>query len=150
MRLREKRRRLQSPILTFPHHPLDVLLRDLQILEQHAFELVGTIRVLGHLPEPVQRHRHVPLPDGFAKRRRPAKIAMRQLFNLAHAELFAGQRHHEVFDVLLADTVHAHELPQGVHVGVDRKLPAEEFLPYHGAHLGHQTQPHAHPGLAAQ
>jgi hypothetical protein len=36
---------------------------------------------------------------------------MRQLLNLAHAELLASQRHHEIFDVLLADAIHAHELP---------------------------------------
>jgi hypothetical protein len=66
MRLREKRRRLQPPVLAFPHHPLDVLLCDLQILEQHAFELVGAIRGLGHLPEPVQSQRHMSVPDRLA------------------------------------------------------------------------------------
>ena len=111
MRLREKRRRLQPPVFAFPHHPLHVLLRDLQILQQHAFELVGAIRVLGHLPEPVQSQGHVALLDGLAKGSRPSKVAVRQLFNLAHAELVAGQRHHEAFDVLLFDAVHAHELP---------------------------------------
>lgn len=50
--------RLQPPVLAFPHHPLHVLLRDFQILEQHAFELVGAIWVLGHLPEPVQSQGH--------------------------------------------------------------------------------------------
>jgi len=111
MRLREKRRCLQPPIWAFPHHPLHVLLRDLQILQQHAFELARAIRVFRYLSEPVQSQGHVALPDGFTKRGWPAKISMRQLFNLAHAELLAGQRHHEVFDVLLSDTVHAHELP---------------------------------------
>jgi hypothetical protein len=86
-------------------------MRDLQILQQHAFKLVATIRVLGHLPKPVQSQGHVSLLDRFAKRCRPSKISMRQLFNLAYAELLASQRHHEVFDVLLADAVHAHELP---------------------------------------
>ena len=111
MRLREKRRRLQPPVFAFFHHPLDVLLRDLQILQEHAFEFVGAIRVLGHLPKPVQSQSHVALLDRFAKRGRPSKIPVRQLFNLAHAELPAGQRHHEVFDVLFPDAVHAHELP---------------------------------------
>lgn len=111
MRLGEKRRRLQPPVLALSHHSLHVLLRDLQILQQHTFELARAIRVFGHLSEPVQSQGHVALPDGFTKRGRPAKISMRQLFNLAHAELLAGQRHHEVFDVLLGDTVHAHELP---------------------------------------
>jgi len=111
MRLREKRRRLQPPVLAFPHHPLHVLLGDFQILQQHAFELVGAIRVLGHLPKPVQSQGHVSLPDRLAKRGRPAKISMRQLFNLAQAEPLSGQRHHKVFDVLLSHPVHAHELP---------------------------------------
>jgi hypothetical protein len=90
MRLREERRRLQPPILAFPHHPLVVLLRDLQILEQHAFELVGAVRVLGHLPEPVQSQGHVSFPDRLAKRSRSSKISMRQLFDFTHAELLAG------------------------------------------------------------
>lgn len=111
MRLREKRRRLQPPVLAFPHHPLQVLLRDLQILQQHAFELARAIRGFRHLPEPIQSQGHVPLPDRLAKRSRPSKISMRQLFHLAHAEPVACQSHHEVFDVLLGDTVHAHELP---------------------------------------
>ena len=111
MRLRGKCQRLQPPVLAFPHHPLHVLLCDLQILQQHAFELIAAIRVFGHLAQPVQRQGHVPLPDRLAKRGRPAKISVRQLFHLAHAEPPAGQRHHKVFDVLLADTVHAHELP---------------------------------------
>ena len=86
-------------------------MRDLQILQQHAFKLVGAIRVLGHVPKPVQSQDHVSLLDRLAKRGGPSKISMRQLFNLAHAELFASQRYHEVFDVLLSHTVHAHELP---------------------------------------
>jgi len=110
MRLGEKRRCLQPPVLAFPHHALHVLLRDLQILQQHAFELVGAIRVLRHLPHPVQSQGHVALLDRLAKRVRPSKISMRQLLHLAHAELLAGQRHDEVFDVLLSDAVHAHEL----------------------------------------
>ena len=150
MRLGKKRRCLQPPVLAFPHYPLHVLLRDLQILQQHAFELVGPIRVFGHLAEPVQSQGHLALADRLAKRGRPAKISVRQLFNLAQAELFAGQRHHEVFNVLLFDAVHAHELPQGVHVGINRKLAAKEFVPHHSAHLRDQTQPHAYPGLAAR
>jgi len=148
MRLREERRCLQPTVLALPYHPLVVLLRDLQIFEQHAFELVGAIRVLGHLPEPVQSQGHVSLPDRLAKRSRSTKISMGQLFDFTHAELLAGQRHHEVFDVLFADAVHAHELPQGVHVGVNREIAAEEFLPHRLAHLPHQAQPHAHPGFA--
>jgi hypothetical protein len=111
MRLREKRRRLQPPVFAFAHDPLDVLLRDLQILQQHAFEFVGASRVLRHLPKPVQSQGHVALPDRLAKRGRPSKISVRQLVNFAHAEPLAGQRHHEVFDVPLSDAVHAHELP---------------------------------------
>ena len=86
-------------------------MRDLQILQQHAFKLVGAIRGLRHVPKPVQSQGHVSLTNRLPKRCGPSKISMRQLFNLAHAELFAGQRYHEVFDVLLSHTVHAHELP---------------------------------------
>jgi hypothetical protein len=111
MRLREKRWRLQPPVFALSHHPLYILMRDLQILQQHAFKLVGAIRVLGHVPKPVQSQGHVSLTNRLPKRCGPAKISMRQLFNLAHAELLAGQRYHEVFDVLLSHTVHAHELP---------------------------------------
>jgi hypothetical protein len=106
------------------------------------------MRVLGHLLDAVQRQRHVALLDRFAKRGRPSKIAMRQLFNLSHAELSAGQGNDEVFDVLFLDAVHAHELPQGVHVGINGKGAAEEFLPHRVAHLADQAQPHTHPGLA--
>jgi hypothetical protein len=90
MRLCEKRRRLQSPVFAFSHHPLAVLLRDLQILQQHAFKLVAAIRVLGHLPNPVQGQGHVSLLDRLAKRGRSSKVSVRQLFNLAHAEFLAG------------------------------------------------------------
>jgi hypothetical protein len=150
MRLREECRCLQPPVLAFPHHPLVVLLCDLQVLQQHAFELVGAIRVLGHLPEPVQSQGHMSLPDRLAKRSRPSKISMRQLFDFAHAELLAGQRHHEVFDVLFADAVHAHELPQGVHVGVDREGAAKELGPDRRAHLRDEAQTHAYPRFAAR
>ena len=111
MRLREKRRCFQPPVLAFPHYPLHVLLREFQILQQHAFELAGAVRVFRHLPKPVQSQGHVALPDGVTKRSRPSKISMRQLFNLAYAEPLAGERHHKVLNVLLSDTVHAHELP---------------------------------------
>jgi len=77
MRLREKRGRLQPPVCALPHHPLHVLVRDLQILQQHAFDIVAAIRVFGHFPQPVQRQAHVALVDRLAKRGRPSKISVR-------------------------------------------------------------------------
>jgi len=148
MRLREKRGRLQPPVCALPHHPLHVLVRDLQILQQHAFKLVAALRVLGYLSNPVQGQGHVSLMDRLAKRCGPSEIPLRQLVNLPHTELPAGQHPDKVFNVLLSDALHAHEGPQGVHVGINWKRAAEEFLPHPGAHLGHQTQPHTHPGLA--
>jgi len=68
MRLRQKRWRLQPSVFTFPHHPLHVLLRDLQILQQHAFKLVAALRVLGYLSNPVQGQGHVSLMDRLARR----------------------------------------------------------------------------------
>jgi len=85
MRLRQKNGRLEPPVFAFAHHPLYVLVRDLQVIEQHPFKLVATIRVLGHLPNPVQRQCRVPVSDRIAKRRRPSEVSMGELVNLAHA-----------------------------------------------------------------
>ena len=148
MRLRQKRPSLQAPVFALAHDALHVLVRDLQVLQQHPFKLGRALRVLGHLAHPVQNQRRVSFADCFAKRCRPSKISMGQLFDLPHAELFPADGDDKVFDVLFLDPVHAHELPQGIHVGINRELTAEEFLPHRGAHLGDQTQPHAYPGLA--
>src|SRR6266702_1216093 len=84
----------------------------------------------------------------WRKRSGPTKVAVRQLFNLPHAELLPAQGQDELLDVLLVDPVHAHELPQRVHVGIDRESAAEDLLPHPRAHLCEQPQPHAHPRLA--
>ena len=110
MRLRKKCRRLQPPVLAFSHHALHVLSGQFQILQQHALKLVGSIRVFGNLPHPVQRRGDVAVPDRLAKRGRSSKIAVRQLFNLPHAELVIGDGNDEVFNVAFPDAVHAHEL----------------------------------------
>jgi hypothetical protein len=148
MRLGEKRRRLQSPILAFAHDPLHVLLRDLQVLQQDAFKLVRAIRVLGYFLHPVQRQGGVSFQDGFPKRCRPSKVSVRQLFNLSNAEFLSTERDDEVFDILLLDAIHAHELPQRVHVRIDGKVGAEDLLAHGFAHLADQADPHTHPGLA--
>lgn len=148
MGLRQEGPRLQTRILALAHDALHVLVRDLEVLQQHPFKLVGTVGVLGHLPHSVQYQRRMSFADGFAKRRRPSKISMRQLFNLAYAELLSADRDDEVFDVLFFDAVHAHELAQGVHVGIDWKRAAEDPRSHRFAHLADQPQPHAHPSLA--
>jgi 4-aminobutyrate aminotransferase len=70
------------------------------------------------------------------------------LGDLPHTELLPAQGHHELLNLLLSHAVHAHELPQRVHIGIDRKIATEDFLPHLGAHLHDQPQPHAHPSLA--
>jgi len=67
---------------------------------------------------------------------------------IPHAELLPAQGQDELLDVLLVDPVHAHELPQRVHVGIDRESAAEDLLPHPRAHLCERPQPHAHPRLA--
>jgi len=74
---------------------------------------------------------------------------MSQLLNFPYAESFAAESCHELLDILAADSVHAHELAQGVHVTVDREGAAKELGPYRRAHLRDQSQAHAHPGFAA-
>jgi hypothetical protein len=76
MSLGQKGARLQAPVFALAHDALHVLLRDLEIPQQNPLELIGPIRILRHLLDPVQRHREVPLPDRVAKRCRPSKIAM--------------------------------------------------------------------------
>ena len=73
---------------------------------------------------------------------------MSQLFNLPHTQFFAADRHHELLDLFPPHPVHAHELAQSVHIGVDRKSSPKELFSHWGAHLRHQPQAHAHPRLA--
>src|SRR5437016_7586295 len=114
---------LQPPVFAFAHHPLHVLLRDLQVFEQHPFKLVAAVRVLRHLPHPFQGQPDATVENRFAKRLRPAKVALGQLFDLAHTELLPAHGHHEVLNLLLLHPVHTHERSQRVHVGINRKLP---------------------------
>src|SRR5438034_451759 len=139
---------LQAPFLAFAHHPQHVFLGDFQVLQQHPFKLVASVRILGHLPHGLQHQSGMSFPDGLAERSGPTKVAVRQLFNLPHAELLPAQGQDELLDVLLVDPVHAHELPQHIHVGIDRESAAEDLLPHPRAHLCEQPQPHAHPRLA--
>ena len=48
MRLRQKRTALQAPVFALTHDALHVLVRDLQVLQQHPFKLGRAVRVLGH------------------------------------------------------------------------------------------------------
>lgn len=75
---------------------------------------------------------------------------MSQLFDFPNAQLLPAQCQHEFFDLVLGHAVHAHELPQSVHVRVDRKGPTEDLLPDCLGHLCYEPQPHADPGLAPQ
>lgn len=127
--------RLQPPVVALAHHPLHVLLRDLEIPQQGAFELVAAFRIVGDSFHPFQRQPDLALLNRLAERRRPAEVSMRKLFNLPHAQFLSAHCDDEVLDLLPPYSVHAHELPQRVHVGVNRKTSAEDFLPHPLAHL---------------
>lgn len=83
------------------------------------------------------------------KRLRAAKISVRELFDIPHAQFFSAHGHHKVFDLLPGHPVHAHELPEHVHVRVNRETSAEDLLAHFLAHLADQPQPHAYPCFAA-
>ena len=144
-----KRPALEPRVLALAHEPLHVLLGDLQIAEHHALKLAASIRILGHFPESFEGQGQIAFEDLLAKRVRPAKIAMRQLLNVPHAQAFVAHSQDELLDLFAADPVHAHELAQGVHVRIDREGAAKELGPDRRAHLGDEPQAHAHPGLAA-
>src|SRR5438477_2792051 len=91
-----KGRSLQPPVLALAHHPLHVFLGDFQVLQQHPFKLVASVRILGHLPHGLQHQSGMSFPDGLAERSGPAKVAVRQLFNLPHAELLPAQGQDEL------------------------------------------------------
>ncbi len=55
----------------------------------------------------------------------------------------------ELFDLPAVGRVHAHERPQGLHVGVDRELALAEQVLHGGSHLDQQPAAHRHPGFAA-
>src|SRR2546429_4931892 len=103
IRLGVKGRSLQPAVLALAHHPLHVLRGELQVLQQHPFKLVASVRILGHLPHGLQHQSGMSFPDGLAERSGPAKVAVRQLFNLPHAELLPAQGHYELLDLLLVE-----------------------------------------------
>jgi len=139
---------LEAPVLALAHDPLHVLLENFQVAEQNPLERAAACRIVRHLPHLPQRQRYVARENLLAEGSRPAKEPVGQLFNVPYAQSFAAHRHHELLDLLLLDAVHAHELAQGVHIGVDRERAAEELLTHLGAHRAQQAQPHGHPGLA--
>src|SRR6266566_393977 len=115
--------RLSASIMEFPHAVekssllaqdpgrqqirLGVKGRSLQpavlALAQHPLKLVASVRILGHLPHGLQHQSGMSFPDGLAERSGPAKVAVRQLFNLPHAELLPAQGHYELLDLLLVE-----------------------------------------------
>jgi hypothetical protein len=63
MRLGVKGPASQPGILALAHHPLQVLLHDLQVVEQDPLELGAAVRIRRHPLHPLQRHGHVALED---------------------------------------------------------------------------------------
>jgi hypothetical protein len=55
MCLRVERPSLQPPVITLAHDPLHVFMRDLEILQQRAFELIAALGILRHGLHPLQR-----------------------------------------------------------------------------------------------
>jgi len=138
----------QARILALAHDPLHVLLEHVQVPEHHPFELATALRISRDLFHLGQSHRHIALEDLLPEGGRPAKAPVRQLLNVANAQILAAQGQHELLDLVLPDPVHAHELAHDAHVGIDRKRAPEEWFAHLGAHLPQQAQAHAHPGLA--
>ena len=140
-----KRPRLQPPVFTFAHGALHVFLDDLEVFQQDGFKFIAAIRIVGNLTHLLQRQPKMALLNRGAKRRRPPEVSVRQLFDVSHAQLVSAYRRHKIFDLLFFYTVHAHELPQRVHVRINRETAAEDLFPYFFAHLTDQSQPHAYP-----
>ena len=139
---------LQAPVVAFTHDPLHVLVRDLEISEQRAFELVAALGIFGNVPDPLQRQSDMTAVNRLPERLRSPEVPMRELFNLTHAQFLSAHGDNKVLDLLLFYSVHAHELPQCVHVRINWKPAAEDLPPHFFAHLADQSQPHAHPGFA--
>ncbi len=148
MTLGVKNPALQPTILALTHDSLHVLLEHLQVAEHNPFELAAALRIGRNLLHLGQGHRDVALEDLLPEGGRPAEAPVSQLLNLAPAQILAAQRQNELFALLRADAVHAHELAHDPHVGIDREGSAEELFPHLGADLPQQTQPHTHPGFA--
>src|SRR3984885_13864447 len=116
MGLRVKGPAGQPGVLAFAHDPLHVLLRHLQVAQEHPLELVAGLRAPRRLPHPFQREGQIAPANLLAKRLRPAEVAMSQLFDLPHTQPPSADRHHKLLDLRRAHAVHAPELAQGVHV----------------------------------
>src|SRR6266404_680322 len=136
-------------ILALAHDPLHVFVGEFQIAEHRPLKLAAPVRILGRFAEAFERQGQIAVEDLLAQRLRPTKIAMSQLLNFPYAESFAADSCDELLNILAADSVHAHELAQSVHVGVDREGAAKELGPDRRAHLRDQSQAHAYPGFAA-
>jgi hypothetical protein len=149
MRLCVKGTALEPLVLAFAHHPLHILLCQFQVAEQNPLKLVAPVGTLGHLAHPFQWQGHVAFEDFLAKGLRTAEAAVGKLLDFAHAQSFATERQHKLLDLFPAHSVQTHKLAQQAHVGINRKGPGEEFKPHLLAHLGEESQAHAHPGLSA-
>jgi len=57
----------QAPVIAFAHDPLHVLMRDLKILKQRAFELVAAVGIFGNVPDPLQRQSDVTVVNRLSK-----------------------------------------------------------------------------------
>ena len=90
--MRQERRALQLRILALAHDPKHGLLRLLQIVQEDALKLAAAVGILGRLLQLPQRQREVALEDLLPERGRTAEEAVRQPFNLAHAELVSAER----------------------------------------------------------
>lgn len=150
MALRMKALAGQTRVVALAHHSLHVGLGQFQIPEHEALELGAALRVGWDFLKLPQRQGQIALEDLLAEGLRAAEETVRQLFDLAHAELMTAEGQDELLDLLALNPVHAHELANGVHVGIDRKLAAEDLLPDRRGHFGDQSQTHAHPSLAAR
>src|SRR5438034_5158465 len=56
IRLGVKGRGLQPAVLALADYPQHVCLGDLQLLQQHPFTFVASVRILGHLPHALIHH----------------------------------------------------------------------------------------------
>src|SRR6201981_4218316 len=140
----------ESRILALAYDPLHVFVAELQIAEHRPLKLAAPLRILRRFPQAFEGQGQIAVEDLLAQRVRPTKIAMSQLLNFPYAESFSADSCHEPLNILAADSVHAHELAQGVHVGVDREGAAKELGPDRRASLRDQSQEHADPGFAAR
>jgi hypothetical protein len=98
-------RALQFGILTLAHDPKHPLLRLLQIVEEDPFELAATVGVRGGFLQLPHRQRQVTLQDLLPERRGAAEKAVRQTFDLTHAQRVAAEGADELVQVGGADAL---------------------------------------------